>query len=200
MKFNSWLSLLVLNIILFFVPFYWRGIYIGRSSLIKGRFAVGTGCGISGRISVRGSGSLSIGKYCAIGLDVKVITSGHDFRYPSINFLLQKQLLGKTFRSEKMDVRIMNDVWIGEGAIILPGVVIGNGAVIAAGSVVSRSVGDYEIHGGVPAKLIKRRFDSETSARLLDLAWWDWDKTRIRRNRHFFASVVDSSSLDHIQP
>jgi virginiamycin A acetyltransferase len=200
MSFNNWLSLLFINAILFFLPFYWRSIYIGRGSLIKSRFIIGRGTGISGRLSVRGSGTLEIGKHCAIGRDVKIITSGHDPNVPAMNFLLQRSLLGKVFRSNKTDVRIMNDAWIGEGAIILPGVVIGNGAIIAAGSVVSRSVGDYEIHGGVPARLIKHRFDAALATRLLEIAWWDWPREKMLRNKAFFAQPVSKTSLDQITP
>ncbi|PZP67765.1 MAG: transferase [Delftia acidovorans] len=69
---------------------------------------------------------------------------------------------------------IGNDVWIGCGAIILRGVEIGDGAIVAAGSVVTKDVEPYTIVGGTPAKIIKRRFSEEMSARLLNLRWWEY--------------------------
>ena len=71
---------------------------------------------------------------------------------------------------------IGHDVWIGHGAVIMPGVSIGHGAVIGSGAVVTKDVGPYEVAVGVPAKVIKRRFSEETSEKLLDIAWWDWDR------------------------
>src|SRR5260221_345194 len=56
---------------------------------------------------------------------------------------------------------IEDDVWIGINAIILPKVTIGRGAIIAAGAVVTKDVEPYAVVGGVPARLIKYRFDTE---------------------------------------
>jgi carbonic anhydrase/acetyltransferase-like protein (isoleucine patch superfamily) len=70
-------------------------------------------------------------------------------------------------------------VWIGHGAILLPGVAIGNGAVIAAGAVVSRDVAPYMIAAGVPAKPLRPRFAPQTAARIAALAWWDWPHDRL---------------------
>ena len=60
--------------------------------------------------------------------------------------------------SEKNNfVEIGNDVWLGCGVVVLPGVKIGNGAIVAAGAVVTADVQDYDIVVGVPAKFIKKR-------------------------------------------
>ncbi len=77
-------------------------------------------------------------------------------------------------------VTIGHDVWIGHGATVLPGVTVGNGAVIGAGAVVSKDVPPYAIVGGVPAHLIRERFDAATGARLDRLAWWDWSHSALR--------------------
>jgi phosphonate metabolism protein (transferase hexapeptide repeat family) len=77
-------------------------------------------------------------------------------------------------------VTIGHDVWIGHGATVLPGVTVGNGAVIGAGAVVSKDVAAYTIVGGVPAQLIRERFDAATGVRLDHLAWWDWSHDRLR--------------------
>lgn len=71
-------------------------------------------------------------------------------------------------------VIVGHDVWIGHGVTVLPGVKVGNGAVIGAGAVVSRDVAPYTIVGGVPAKLIRERFNAGIGQRMDALAWWDW--------------------------
>ena len=68
---------------------------------------------------------------------------------------------------------IEHDVWIGVNAVILAGVKIGTGAVIGSGAVVTRDVEPYAIVGGVPAKLIKFRFDADTIKKLMDSKWWE---------------------------
>ncbi|QGV04706.1 sugar O-acetyltransferase [Lactobacillus acetotolerans] len=58
-------------------------------------------------------------------------------------------------------VIINDDVWIGAGAIIVPGITIGKGAVIAAGAVVTKDVEPYTLVGGIPAKVIKNLRNNE---------------------------------------
>ncbi|WP_017014015.1 CatB-related O-acetyltransferase, partial [Enterovibrio norvegicus] len=71
-------------------------------------------------------------------------------------------------------VEIGNDVWIGEGVFISPGVKVGDGAVIAARSVVTKNVDPYMIVGGVPAKVIRPRFNKEQIDKLCALQWWKY--------------------------
>nr|WP_308219871.1 CatB-related O-acetyltransferase [Roseomonas pecuniae] len=75
---------------------------------------------------------------------------------------------------------IGNDVWIGMGASIMPGVSIGDGAVVAANSVVTKDVPPYAIIGGNPGRLIKFRFDADLIEDLLDTRWWDYRFTDFR--------------------
>lgn len=73
-------------------------------------------------------------------------------------------------------------MWIGYEAVIMAGVTIGDGAVIASRAVVTKDVPPYSIMGGVPAKIIRKRFDAETVDKLLKLKWWDWPVEKIKRN------------------
>lgn len=68
-----------------------------------------------------------------------------------------------------------NDVWIGDGAVIMPGVRIGHGAVVAAYSVVTKDVPPYAIVGGNPARVIRFRFEETLIARFLASSWWQFD-------------------------
>ena len=79
------------------------------------------------------------------------------------------------------DIVIDNDVWIGYEAVIMAGVHIGNGAIIAARAVVTKDVPPYTIVGGVPARLIRKRFDEVTIRKLETLKWWDWSAEKIRQ-------------------
>ena len=80
----------------------------------------------------------------------------------------------------KGDTVIGNDVWIGENALILPGVHIGDGAVIGARSVVGTDVAPYAIVAGDPARLLRKRLDDELTELLLTFHWWDKPVAEIR--------------------
>lgn len=92
-------------------------------------------------------------------------------------------------------VTIGHDVWIGRDVTIMSGVTIGNGAVIAANSHVVKDVGDYEIVGGNPARLIKKRFDDDVIRELLALQWWNAPLDFIRRHIVTLSSVPTVASV-----
>lgn len=86
-------------------------------------------------------------------------------------------------------VEIGHDAWIGRAAIVLPARKVGIGAVVGAGAVVTKDVEPYTVVAGSPARVIKRRFDEKTAARLMALGWWDWSHKRLR------AALVDFRAL-----
>ncbi|WP_367125287.1 CatB-related O-acetyltransferase [Streptomyces phytohabitans] len=129
-----------------------------------------------------GPEKLRIGRFCALGTGVRFLMNGANHRMdgPStFPFPIMGGSWGEHFDlitglPGRGDTVVSNDVWFGHGATVMPGVRIGHGAVVAAGSVVVDDVPDYGVVGGNPAKLIRRRFDDDTVARLLAVAWWDW--------------------------
>ena len=127
----------------------------------------------------------TIGCFCCIALDVKIILGGeHKINtaslYPFEHFSEFSDVTNTENHFSKGDVTIGNDVWIGNGATILSGVTVGNGAVIGACAVVTKDVPPYAIVAGNPAKIIRYRFDEETIAALQKIKWWDWEILKIK--------------------
>ncbi len=136
---------------------------------------------------------LIIGKFCAIASGVQFIMNGANHEttpistYPFAIFEHGWETVneGADMRRKypfKGDTVIGNDVWIGYGAVIMPGIKIGNGAIIAAGSVIIKDVPDYAMVGGNPAQPIRMRYDDDTIARLLNITWWHWGIETITKN------------------
>lgn len=149
---------------------------------------------------------LVIGKFCALARGVKFIMNGANHKLSGIS-TYPFQIFGNGWEkvmpemSElpyKGDTVVGNDVWIGFEALIMPGVTIGNGAIVSAQSVVTRDVPAYTVVGGNPAKPIKQRFASETSATLESIAWWDWPIEKITRHLAVIVSG-DVSALQAIE-
>ena len=91
---------------------------------------------------------------------------------------------------------IGHDVWIGHGAVVLPGRNIGTGAVIAAGAVVTKDVGDYTIVAGNPARLVRQRFSTAIAERLKRLGWWDWSHNALHAALNDFRTLPVAEFLD----
>ncbi len=128
----------------------------------------------------------SISSYCQIG------GAGHplDFVSTSPVFTTGRNAMGHHFAKHEFDpykqTVIGNDVWIGTHCLIKSGVKIADGAVIGMGSVVTKDVGPYEIWAGNPAKLIRKRFDDDTIARLLEIKWWTWSDDKVKQFAEYF--------------
>ena len=134
---------------------------------------------------------LVIGKFCSIACGAKFLftSANHTLRSLSTytfpiffeEWGLDKKCVANAW-DNKGDIVIGNDVWIGYEAVILSGVTVGDGAIIGARAVVTKDVPPYAIVVGVPAKIIRKRFDEDTIAKLGRLRWWDWDREKIKRN------------------
>ena len=86
-------------------------------------------------------------------------------------------------------VEIGNDVWVGNDVRIIGGVKIGDGAVIGSCALVTKDVEPYSIVGGVPAKVIKKRFSDDIISKLLETKWWNKDAEWISSNAEIFDNV-----------
>jgi phosphonate metabolism protein (transferase hexapeptide repeat family) len=129
-----------------------------------------------------------IGKFCSIAAHTRINPGNHPmWRAALSHFTYRSESYGFAVEDDHEffdwrrahKVTMGNDVWIGHGAVILPGVNIGTGAAIGAGAVVSKDVPPFAIVGGVAAKIIRYRFDEETREGLLKLAWWDWSREQL---------------------
>lgn len=133
---------------------------------------------------------LIIGKFCSIACGAKFIFNSANHRLSSLStypfpifyeeWNLQMKDVSKAW-DNKGNIVVGNDVWIGYEAIILAGVTVGDGAVIGARAVVTKDVPPYTIVGGIPARIIRRRFDEETIHALLRIKWWNWRLEQIRK-------------------
>jgi acetyltransferase-like isoleucine patch superfamily enzyme len=132
--------------------------------------------------------ALKVGRFCSISYNLNLIFGGnhrsdwvstYPFGHTNTSKIYSCPIAGHPASFE--DIQIKNDVWIGRNVTIMAGVIIGNGAIIATNSHVVKSVPDYAIVGGNPAKIIKFRFDEKTIQYLLDIKWWEWDDERIKR-------------------
>ena len=127
--------------------------------------------------------TFSMGAYCSVAHGVEVLLAA-DHRtdwvttYPFAAF--EPSLADVAGHpASRGDVQVGNDVWLGSGCAILSGVTIGDGAVVAARALVTKDVPPYAIVGGVPARVLRYRFDPATIDRLLALRWWDWPHDRV---------------------
>lgn len=123
---------------------------------------------------------LIIGKFCQIAAGVEFIMNGANHQMNAITTFPFYTLEGwdmkppeKTDLPLKGDTVIGNDVWIGQNAVILPGVHIGNGVIIGANSVIGSNIDPYSIVVGNPAKLVRKRFDDEMISLLQQFQWWN---------------------------
>ena len=123
---------------------------------------------------------LIIGKFCQIAAGVEFVMNGANHQMNAVSTFPFYTLEGWDMKPPaasdmplKGDTIVGNDVWIGQNAVILPGVHIGDGAIIGANSIVGSDVSPYTIVVGNPATEIRKRFDDELIQLLLDFKWWD---------------------------
>jgi len=144
-----------------------------------------------------------IGRYCSFGEQVQIGRHAHPMHWASTSpffywqykDVLDQQLpdgidldVHRDFKrsgppvTAKLTV-IGNDVWIGHGAFVLPGVHLGDGAVIAAMAVVTKNVPPYAVVVGSPAKVVRYRFPEEQIEALQASKWWEFAPWQLKGAR-----------------
>lgn len=133
----------------------------------------------------------TIGKFCSIAANSRINALEHPMERLTTHKVSYRpneyfRFLGvdSAFRERRQAkaVTIGHDVWIGHGAVVMPGVRIGNGAIIGANAVVTRDVPTYSIVAGVPAKPLRQRFPEAVATRIEALAWWDWPVEKLAKS------------------
>ena len=143
-----------------------------------------------------------IGKFCAISWDSTINAISHPYNHLTISAFPYVPHIGHFVVKRKQNYKkviIKNDVWIGANSVILPGITIGNGAIIGAGCVVTKDVPDYAIVVGVPAKIIKYRFEPEIIKKLLELQWWHLDPKVIKENIDIWQAQFNLDTLHKLE-
>jgi len=136
----------------------------------------------------------TIGKFCSIAAHTRINPGNHPLQRVALSHF--------TYRSSSYDMGpddaeffnwrrsfrcvMGNDVWIGHGAIILPGVKLGNGAAVGAGAVVTKDVPPFAIVVGNPGRVLRYRFSPEIIAALERISWWDWEHDKLRQGMQDF--------------
>ena len=148
---------------------------------------------------------LVIGRFCALATGVRFVMNGANHDVSGVS-TYPFDIFGHGWQEgydapaiwaamSRGDTTIGHDVWIGMDATVMPGVTIGHGAIVGALSVVTSDVRPYAIVAGNPAREIRRRFDDDTVARLLAIAWWDWPVPRITRG----LTAIRGGNLDALE-
>lgn len=185
-----------------------KGVQISTCLTLEDNVAILKNCVITGGPVFIGQGTnllsdnwvggpIKIGRYCAIAPGSIFLGANHPMNWAGMQVSFNRNIVGVPFIGvNKGGSELGNDVWVGTRVIITPGVRVGDGAVIGAGAVVTKDVPPYSITAGNPAKHIRYRFSQETVEELLSLKWWDWPIDRIKRNRKFF--TTDLNSVDDL--
>lgn len=150
----------------------------------------------------------NIGRFSSIAPHVRTNRGIHPIVEPLATtcpmFFSTKRQNGVTFADQMMfkEVKsattIGNDCWIGENVFFAGGLTIGDGAVVLAGAVVTKDIPPYAIVGGVPAKVLKYRYDDETVKWLLDFKWWNKDINWLRENWQLLCNINELKNAKSI--
>lgn len=145
---------------------------------------------------------LIIGKFCQIAAGVEFVMNGANHQMNAVStfpfYTMEGWEMAPPAISDlplKGDTIVGNDVWIGQNAVILPGVHIGDGAIIGANSVVGRDISPYTIVVGNPARETRKRFDDELIRLLLAFKWWDKSIEAINQ----LIPLLTSSDLENVK-
>ena len=115
-----------------------------------------------------------VGRYCSIGDRVKIAPNTHEVSWLSGHPMMLRRSLNPQLTPPET-THVGHDVWIGSDATILRGVRVGNGAVIAAAAVVTKDVPDFAVVAGIPARVLRYRFEDHIRAAVAASQWWNYN-------------------------
>ncbi len=177
---------------------------ISKDCILEGENKFGQNCIISRSMVGRATycvnnvviSNAEIGSYTSIASNVSIGLYSHPTRgYVSTfpGFHCRWRITPYLDRPCEFNVqsrtKVGSDVWIGDSAIILNGITVGDGAIIGAGAVVTHDIPPYAIVGGVPAKIIRKRFSDPEISKLLSIKWWSWTAEQISNRQDIFGNV-----------
>lgn len=154
-----------------------------NSDVSYSNIGFGSYCGLNCMLS-----NVKIGRFCSLGNNIKVVSSIHPLKtfvstspifyslskQANVTFVTKQKFEEYTLlQNSQYSVEIGNDVWIGDDVTILGGIKIGDGAIIATRAVVTRDIEPYAIVAGIPAKVIRMRFNESQISELLNFKWWE---------------------------
>ena len=130
----------------------------------------------------------TLGKFCSVAAHTRLNPGNHPLDRVALNHFTYRSSAYGLGPDEPAffdwrrasPVTLGHDVWIGHGAVVLPGVNVGTGAAVGAGTVVTKDVAPFAVVVGNPARVVRLRFSEAVIATLLRVAWWDWPHERLR--------------------
>ena len=146
-----------------------------------------------------------VGKFVSIANNVRINASNHpSWRTSQHHFQYRASKYGMGEDDEAFfdwrradSCRIGHDVWLGHGALMLPGRTVGVGAVVGAGAVVTKDVAPYTIVAGNPATVIRPRYEhAGTGEAMQALAWWDWPHEKIAQAMPDFQALSPEAFIE----
>jgi acetyltransferase-like isoleucine patch superfamily enzyme len=157
---------------------------ISPSVRVFGKVEIGRYTYIGSRVQID-QHVTKIGRYCSIASGCNLGPGPHPSHFFSTSSVfyepahgLVRELLFDEYEGNQ-ETLIGHDVWIGTNAIVMAGISVGNGAIIGAGAIVTKDVPAYAIVVGVPARIVKYRFEKEIMDLLESSYWWELPAERI---------------------
>jgi hypothetical protein len=149
---------------------------------------------------------IEFGRFCAIGPNLKIIGTNHDYNFPAVQYTFYKNYFQQEHPIDRDSpvfsrgkITIGHDVWIGDDVTILSGVTVGHGVCIGAGSIVTRDLEPYTVCAGVRCRKIKNRYKEDVVKLLLDIQWWNWSDDTIKANKQFFNMNLNNHTAEEIK-
>lgn len=158
-----------------------------------------------GRYSSIGRGAVirnaRLGGFCSVSWSATIGATPHNHALLTTHAFHYIKSFGFVDHDKRivLPTTVGNDVWVGANAVIMPGLKIGDGAVIGAGAVVTKDVPPYAIVAGVPAKILKFRFEKDVVKELLEIRWWDWEIKRLKLKIDLFRKPIVAEDVSRIR-